>query len=240
MFSYSWEGEDTLVRKLMLDVFRLEKGFYLDVGAHHPYNLSNTALLYSEGWRGINIDACPGSMAEFQEHRPNDVNLEVAIASTAGEMRFTQFDDPGLNGFLSDTEIERHKKRGVRVIGQTTLACREINEILNLYAKDVNIDLMSIDVEGMDEIILRQFDFSKWRPKAIITEVLGCHSVADVQDTPVHRLLRSKKYFLHSRLHFSCIYVDQAAYDYQRKSKNPRLNSRPPFLRRIKRKLFSL
>jgi hypothetical protein len=32
------------------------KGFWVDIGAHHPSNLSNTKAFALNGWRGINVD----------------------------------------------------------------------------------------------------------------------------------------------------------------------------------------
>ena len=36
-------------------------------------------FFYKKGWRGINIDALPGSMDLFNKVRPNDINLEGAL-----------------------------------------------------------------------------------------------------------------------------------------------------------------
>jgi hypothetical protein len=46
-----------------------QKGFYVDVGAYHPFLFSNTYIFYLRGWRGINIDATPGSMKLFNKFR---------------------------------------------------------------------------------------------------------------------------------------------------------------------------
>ena len=75
--SYSIEGEDRIVRALLWQ--KHDKGFYVDVGAHHPFRFSNTYLFYTQGWSGINIDATPGSMKAFNKYRPRDINLEVGI-----------------------------------------------------------------------------------------------------------------------------------------------------------------
>ena len=43
--SYSQEGEDLILQR----IFHNQKdGFYIDVGAHHPFRFSNTALLYKK------------------------------------------------------------------------------------------------------------------------------------------------------------------------------------------------
>ena len=75
--SYSIEGEDRIVRALLWE--KHDKGFYVDVGAHHPFRFSNTYLFYTQGWSGINIDATPGSMKAFNKYRPRDINLEVGV-----------------------------------------------------------------------------------------------------------------------------------------------------------------
>ena len=55
-------------------------GFYVDIGAHHPKRFSNTYIFYQRGWRGINIDAKPGTKEVFNKLRPRDINLEVPIS----------------------------------------------------------------------------------------------------------------------------------------------------------------
>jgi len=65
--SYSQEGEDMILRRIFEDN---ETGFYVDVGAHHPARFSNTNYFYKRGWRGLNIDAMPGSMSKFKKYRP--------------------------------------------------------------------------------------------------------------------------------------------------------------------------
>jgi hypothetical protein len=54
-------------------------GFYIDVGAHHPFRYSNTHMLYRRGWRGINIDPIPGAKIAFDRFRPGDINLEMGV-----------------------------------------------------------------------------------------------------------------------------------------------------------------
>ena len=61
--SYSQEGEDILLSR----IFRNQKkGFYVDIGAHHPTRFSNTYYFYKLGWRGINIDAIPQA-SDYQD-----------------------------------------------------------------------------------------------------------------------------------------------------------------------------
>ena len=74
---YSQEGEDIILRHIFGDQ---TKGFYVDVGAHHPKRFSNTCYFYDRRWQGINLDTLPGSMWFLQKLRPRDKNLEIAIS----------------------------------------------------------------------------------------------------------------------------------------------------------------
>lgn len=79
--SYAQEGEDMILHRIFE---RQSVGFYVDVGAHHPFRFSNTYLFYQKGWRGINIDAMPNSMRLFNRFRPRDINLECGISKGGG------------------------------------------------------------------------------------------------------------------------------------------------------------
>ena len=67
--SYSQEGEDMVLRSFF-EGQKNYKGFFVDVGAHHPYRFSNTLHFYKKGWRGINIDPQPGMQALGEGHPP--------------------------------------------------------------------------------------------------------------------------------------------------------------------------
>lgn len=75
--SYAQQGEDLILREMLAYA---QSGFYVDVGAHHPFRFSNTYLFYKQGWRGINIDAMPGSMKLFDRFRPRDINIQCGVA----------------------------------------------------------------------------------------------------------------------------------------------------------------
>ena len=52
-------------------------GFYVDVGAFHPFLFSNTAALHRSGWRGVNVEPNPDMAARLRQARPQDITLEV-------------------------------------------------------------------------------------------------------------------------------------------------------------------
>ena len=83
--SYSQYGEDILLQGFLEDKWSWSyKGFWVDIGAHHPSNLSNTKAFSLNGWRGINVDASSDAIAKFNRHRKRDVNVNVGIGLESG------------------------------------------------------------------------------------------------------------------------------------------------------------
>lgn len=202
---YSWEGEDVLAWKIFHDVMGIKRGVYLDIGAHHPFDLSNTAMLHEVGWHGVNVDATPGSMAEFEQARPGDVNIEAAISDAPSVLRFAQFENTSLNGFLSDSEIRSHEARGERFIRAVDIECMTVQQLFDRHVLEP-VDFLSIDVEGMDARIIAALPDDRL-PKMICVEVLGCQTVQDVARDPITALLSDRGYGFMSRLHYSCMFI---------------------------------
>ena len=79
------EGED----KIIVDYFKnIKNGFYVDAGCYHPTHLSNTHILFTKNWSGINVDLSEFSISLFNHVRPNDVNINAAVSNTENEITF--------------------------------------------------------------------------------------------------------------------------------------------------------
>lgn len=170
-YYYSQDGEDSVLFSFYED--RLEyKGFYVDIGALHPLRFSNTHLFYERGWRGINIDAMPGSMKEFNEIRKEDINIEAGISESGSELIFYSFKDPALNSFnkkISETRIAN----GWELIEKINIKTFSINDILNKYLpENQKIDFINIDAEGLDFEIIKSLDWKKYKPDFLLAENL--------------------------------------------------------------------
>jgi FkbM family methyltransferase len=202
--SFSQEGEDLIIGR-MFDGVR--NGFFVDVGAHHPFRFSNTWLLYRRGWRGINIDAMPGAMAAFHRWRPQDVNIECLVSTTTETRRFFQYEEPALNT-LSE-EIVRQRERDFpqyRIKGTTLLAARRLDDILSEYLPPGQaIDLLNVDVEGHDLEVLASNDWDRYKPRIIVAELLGA-GFSEMEQTELYQFLVARGYKLHSKLVNSAIF----------------------------------
>src|ERR1039457_5849033 len=104
---FSQFGEDTFLDYYF---FGRRTGFYVDVGAFHPFNISNTYIFYKRGWRGINIEPNPASFRAFLKYRPRDINLNVAVDRHDTELLFNCIEE--LSGIEGDSHLFR-ERRGI-------------------------------------------------------------------------------------------------------------------------------
>jgi FkbM family methyltransferase len=166
--AFAQDGEDLLLWRLFK---RQDLGFYVDVGAHHPKRFSTTYLFYRRGWRGINIDAMPGSMRQFHKIRPRDVNLEIAIARTAGTLTYHMFNHSALNTFDPNLADERTQIEGYNLVDTKSIVAQPLADVLAAYLPAAQtIDFMSVDVEGLDLEVLESNDWAKFRPRYLVVE----------------------------------------------------------------------
>lgn len=169
--SYSQEGEDLILQRILENQ---KRGFYVDVGAHHPFRFSNTYLFYKRGWRGINLDAMPNSMKIFAKYRPRDMNLEIPVGKDKEELTYYIFNEPALNTFDQSRVEDILNKREYTLMKKIQIQIRSLKSILDEYLpQGQGIDFMSIDVEGLDFEVLRSNDWAKYRPRILLVESTG-------------------------------------------------------------------
>ena len=181
-------------------------GFYVDVGAFHPKYYSNTYLLYLKGWKGINIDAMPGSMKEFERIRPRDINLEIPVGVKKKSLSYYMFEEPALNGFFLDepTLFKNVKSKLLKTIHITALP---LQDILDQYLpKNQPIDVLSVDVEGMDCDVLLSNNWNKYKPSVIVVEDLK-FSPENPQKSYIYTLLKDKNYRLYAYALPSLVFI---------------------------------
>lgn len=201
--SYSQEGEDLVLLRLLKGK---ANGFYVDVGAHHPRRFSNTFLFYKKGWRGINIDAMPGSMVIFRKERPRDINIEVPIAENEIDLIYYEFNEPALNGFSKTLSDKRDGVNGYKIIASRQIRAQRLDRILGQYLpEDQKIDFLSIDVEGFDFEVLKSITLSKYQPTYIVIEDLE-FDVGSFQSSEIGQYLKINGYHFISKCVNSIIY----------------------------------
>ncbi|WP_205942381.1 FkbM family methyltransferase [Pedobacter sp. SYP-B3415] len=166
--SFAQEGEDMLLDRILNEK---AEGFFVDVGALHPTRFSNTYKFYKRGWRGISIDALPGSMKRFNDVRPRDINLEIPVSDKKEHIPFYVFNEPALNTFSKELAEERNKKEIFYIEKTLNLETQTLSEILERYLPEGQpIDFFTIDVEGFDLQVLKSNDWLRHKPSIVVIE----------------------------------------------------------------------
>lgn len=195
-------AEDVLVRKLFPK--NKKSGIYLDIGAYHPFIHSNTAYFWLKGWHGYNIDANPSTIKIFNTIRPTDKNIWTAIVP---ESQFIK----GQNTVDLMLPKTKDNTSGVSATGTVhvglssdrsfsesiSVPAISITKLLNDYGIK-NIDYMNIDIEGYDQDIIKELDFSRCLPKVISVEDYA-DNVQEVLLSPITVYLCSNGYSLVGR-----------------------------------------
>lgn len=73
---YSQAGQDEWV------LSHIKKGYYLEIGASHPINISNTYLLEKKGWYGASIDIDNQCEALWHQTRENPLIIGNALTTS--------------------------------------------------------------------------------------------------------------------------------------------------------------
>lgn len=200
--SYSQEGEDLLINELLPYI---DKGSYLDIGAHHPVRFSNTYALYKRGWSGLCIDAFPDRSNEYKFFRPRDTYLQLGVG-VKGKKKMWIYNDPALNTFSSDQVNELKAKHGITSVSSTFIQCKLLSEILrDNHHRFPRFDVLNIDIEGFDEKIIFDFPWDYYQPKIVLTEAVT-ETITDLPQSKTFNFLKRKGYLLKAKSIRTCIY----------------------------------
>ena len=206
--TFAQHGDD-IIALAILETMGISKPTYLDVGAHHPFNISNTALMYIMGCRGINIEPNPVLFDLFPVQRPQDVNLNFGISDTKGMMKFFIFNElSGLNTFDPDRAAFVERSGLAKLIKTIDVEVTTLEDVVIRHSAGVFPDFFSLDVEGLDYKILETIDFKKHRPAVICVETNSSAEANMIND-----LLVGANYSFVIKSIVNLFYADSDRYD---------------------------
>ena len=204
---YSQHGEDLMLLNLT-ELMGISKPSYLDLGAHHPENLSNTKLLYDSGSRGINVEANPLLIQEFLNQRPEDTTINAGVGVNSDWLPFYICnEDEARSTFHSELLINQ----GFTIKDVMTLPIVSINKIVRDHCNGLWPDILLTDIEGMDYTVLRDAQFGEFikenKPKIIVAEI------GFEKNSKLELLMKSRGYTLYCRMICNLIFVSDAYKD---------------------------
>lgn len=198
---YSEFGEDFIAAVLL--GFK-EDGTYVDIGAFRPKELSVTYYFYKKlGWSGIVIEPNPIAQSLFEKQRPKDTFVNMGVCNQAGELTYFEFKDPTLNSF-SESAYEEYQET---FVGKKQIEVRRLDDILSSHLKEGKaIDLMNIDVEGLDFEVLESNDWTRFAPKVLIIEDHLFNPEAPM-DSKIVQFLKERGYSLKANCLISLVFM---------------------------------
>ena len=193
--SYAQYLEDLILYCALKDV---DEGFYIDVGANDPTDMSVTKFFYDRGWRGINIEPLPDKCALLAEMRPRDINLCVGLGAERGKL--DMFEGGMGSTFMEEFAPATEHKRTKNIL--------TLSEVYDRYCPNQDVHFCKIDVEGYERQVLEGVtDWQKFRPW-----IFAIESTLPGTETPCYdkweNILLAHDYIPATQIFINRYYVD--------------------------------
>lgn len=214
--SYSQCGEDMIVDFLLMWL-GLENITYLDIGANHPFRLNNTFYFYRQGFRGVLVEPDPDACKALSLHRPRDHCLNIAIGTDGQSVaKMYVMTSRTLNTTVPSQANEYQAYGRERVEKVIEVPQRSINDVLSSETDSVP-NFVSLDVEGMDLQILRDWDFDRFKPEIFCVETLTfTQNGTERKLTEIIEFMADQGYFSYADTYINTIFVLRDAWSKRR------------------------
>jgi len=211
--TYSQAGEDLVVQALLSAIMlRLAPNaniYYLDIGANHPIQTSNTYLFYKKhNAHGVLFDADPELIPALQSVRPRDTVVHTAVSARRDATVTLNVSEAKELSSLDASHVRAFAGLGeiANIAKQIDVPNLHIDDLLTQYGQQ-SIQYLSIDVEGEDLPIMRAIDFDRYRPW-----ILSCEPSAQIHpDNPrrMYQTMTQAGYCLVANTVINLIFVDK-------------------------------
>jgi hypothetical protein len=159
---FSQVKQDELVIGLLRNK---REGFFIDLAANEARKLSNTyALERSFGWKGLCIEPNPEYWFDLSRFRTCKI-----VAAIVGQDRMEEikFNYRGVFGGITRDGFDNDKKRENESLPAFTVP---LQEVLERTETPPVIDYLSLDIEGAETYIMKNFPLSSYRIKIMTVE----------------------------------------------------------------------
>jgi FkbM family methyltransferase len=163
MISYAQNFEDVMLSRALAHV---ANGFYIDLGAQDPVVDSVSLAFYERGWRGVHVEPTPAYAQALRDARPDETVVQAAIGE-ASLITLYEIPDTGLSTADADF-ASKHEESGFHNKA-IEVPCIPLASLLDRWAER-EIHWLKIDVEGMEESVLRSWTPSNVRPWIVVIE----------------------------------------------------------------------
>ena len=164
---YSQHSQDKYLEDYIFKGYK--NGIFVDVGANDGISINNT--LYFEknnNWKGINIEPMKTEYDLLLKERPNCINLNCAVSDINRMDEFLQVKGyssmiSGLKNEYDDRHLHRLEYEIKKYGGTTEVIMVETKTLESIFDEYnfMNINFLSIDVEGAEFKVIKSINFDK-------------------------------------------------------------------------------
>ncbi|MEK4128666.1 FkbM family methyltransferase [Solibacillus sp. FSL W8-0474] len=212
--TYSQSGEDGILAYILLMLgIPIEEVTYVDLGANHAKEMSNTYYFYRKGAKGVLVEANEKLLPELKLYRNKDIILHNVVDTEEGnKVTFYILNGDG----LSTPDFEAAEKfceinPDLEIVDKIEVETITYNSIVEKYLQTAPT-ILSIDIEGKDLEILNTIDFDNYRPMLIVAEMIEYSKTlnSNSKNNTIKEFLHSKGYDEYAYTGINSIFIDKS------------------------------
>ena len=206
-------GEDLIVASLLKALAKrtgkeLENMTFLEIGGNCPVSTSATFLLANElNMRGVIVEANPSLIDNLRRVRKDSEILNYAVtAEECGIAELYISEASELSSLWEDFVKQWPGDKGKCVIKKIKVPAITLTQIMEKYFTKKELTFLSLDIEGMDLLVLQSLDLNKHRP--CIIQIEPSEHFIELEGEKINNYLCEYDYTLMSMTAVNSIYID--------------------------------
>ena len=157
---YAYRSESELQQDLVAMLLTKRPGFFVEFGACDGIFASNTYSLEKNlNWTGILCEPIFSFSSSLLRNRNCTFDSRVVSGSSGMFLEFQEATEPNLSGLLESLAINANKAGIAR---EYLVESISLEDLLAQHGAPNLIDFLSIDTEGSEFEIIKNFDFDKY------------------------------------------------------------------------------
>lgn len=145
-----------------------KNGFFVEFGATNGITLSNTFILEKKyNWEGILSEPAKGWIKQLKKNRNCNIESDCVWKKTGVKLDFLESSIGVISTISSYADVASNKAGKQKKYKVNTIS---LSDLLKKHNAPRTIDYLSIDTEGSEYEILKEFDFSQYDIKVITVE----------------------------------------------------------------------
>jgi FkbM family methyltransferase len=161
---YSQTDEE---RYILQAVRNVDCGRFLDVGAFHPQNLSNTRALFELGWSGVMVEPSPGPLLSLLMEYGDEERIRLVSGAVGVQRELTRFH--ATSDALTTSNLGNYElwKGNGGFFGSFYVPVMTFPDIIRQFGE---FDFVSIDAEGTSVDLMHGLLATEMLPTCLCVE----------------------------------------------------------------------